>query len=1470
LRRTYDDAPWLEAVPPGQAHRAPWWVAWLALAAPLVLASLWLADSLSVRKAYLRRRKPEFPPLHMDLLADALSQAQRGAAFFHRIGQRLQRRTARVTDRLDLDATVRATVAEGGMMVKPVYARTRAAPDYLVLIERRGAGDQDFERLRAMVLRLKDLIALEIYSYQTEPSMLEPDGGGRAVPIERLIAAHPDHRLLVLGSGAEFLDPVTRAPLAGPAKLMHWERRALLTPVPLAEWAQEEFALARELTLPVGRATPEGLSSLAELLGLEGIEDDELLNPSGDGMARALPDVLRIRPQRFLYNEAPDDRPIAQIIQDLRNYLDPAAFDWLCATAVYPAVQWDLTLYLGVALPERLGGDARLDPLYREDRIGALTQLPWLREGLMPNWLRRALIEAMTPERATEVREALRRLIEAARSSGDPAHDESVRMRILREAPKDRLTPDELFEDDVLLDFMARGKIEDFELPQQSLLDRLVPKEWRQRFGVPEAVMLGVCGVWAGAAYAMAPRAADGALVTGAWLPLIAIMIGGALAYALTHAGPTYLAMRATAERLAPTGLAFAGSVAIQAFAAPIVLTGLGSAVSAIGDGSQATSPIWAPLSLLLIIAWLSLVPLARWLAERAGVYGAPPKGGWLRRLFGALCELALVTAVTAVALVLIDGRIPAADARAVAKGVLGAAGVALFSLGFLAARYAPEQLPPPRKKTVEARADYWGGLTKAALALAPIAPAIFLAAHLGATHAQLPMIIENGSVIARPGEAEVTTATPDGKFFALGGADGRVRVLGSDAPQRVLTTISRQESSVVSLALRQSPAKRLIIAVATKDGPVRLYDAIDGSLVEDTGVRSAGTPPLVALGDDGGWAIAFEGNDGVANITISGQAPTQLVGGPVTALSALRGASYAFGLLSGDVRLLDASRSSPRQASGSSSTAHGAVRSIESTPDYRHPRIIYQDGFVRELIGEATGSPILRDIGPDQRLALGPAVEWRAASQDAKGQVNPAAANAPDAQTQGRPSLEALQDAQGPVKSHATIARDALMQGRPLSDPCGYALGGSALETSNLADLFAQLQSQSAASAAARETRLIIGCTILANLPNVSDPGERQREIAVAIESFRQAPMSPLTSVLLARAHVMQGQLEFARLNLQQALALSGATTRCPSVVTTQFPPGNRDALASQIYVEIARTRFAYTGALRIGTLAFDSLADLYDRTIDQVDAARPENLRDSEADLRCAIYLNFDNIEARLTLGHIYLRLGAEPSQGPQLDRAPYPKAEQVLQYFTGRRTGFVGGIAEGLYLASLRYTLTQQQALLSKSRGRSTTDRTFLRDGELAVSYASRAFILTQRPLYRRQVCRAQIMFGQTGEQRFCAAFNEGPDRAETLLEEGMYWLRRGQREARTEDRLGSWSRAIQAFNTGAAEMRSGQVVASQSPSLPPTISLGDLLLFGQRYVLACRGISSDDTSRTAPEVKEYFFLSGIPSACGGRPS
>ena len=613
--------PWRTPPPNPAAQPAPGWLPWLSLGLPLAFA-LWFARRLFLKSAYLRRRTPRVPPLHTELVSDVGSRIIYPASLFQRAAQRLLVRTPRSSAHIDIDATVKATLDGGGMMVAPVFAEARLRPAYLVLIERNAMGDQESRRLRQLVSRIEDLVDLDVFYFQTEPSEVESEDGGRRWPIEYLQTSYPDHRLILMGECTGLLDPVDLSASNPARKLMAWERRALLTPVSLAEWGREEFALSQALKMAVGRATPEGLVILAELLGLEGAESEAALDHRGDGLARPLPEIFRQRQQRFLFNTPPDKATVADLVRELRNYLDPAGFEWFAALAVYPAVQWDLTLYLGVELPRRPGGDAAREPLYDEGRLAALTQLPWLRSGRMPNWLRRLLIAHLPKARAQEVRAAIEKAIAAGRLK-DQAAAEAIELRIGQEQPREHTEPDRLFEDEVLVDFLAAGKREDLRATK---LSEYFDRSFWDSIGLPDLIAGGAAILYAVAGLVLATSLTGAPVHTGGWAPLWLLAVGGAAAVLVWNWRRVGGSLSEGLERAAPVGLG--------------VTLGLGATLLFEFIFDTVVPSIWSNnVNLVLFLAGVMLAAIpallgGRYLSERLGVrIFAPAAQGWKGRL---------------------------------------------------------------------------------------------------------------------------------------------------------------------------------------------------------------------------------------------------------------------------------------------------------------------------------------------------------------------------------------------------------------------------------------------------------------------------------------------------------------------------------------------------------------------------------------------------------------------------------------------------------------------------------------------------------------------------------------------------------------------------------------------------------------------------------------------------------------------
>ena len=139
-----------------------------------------------------------------------------------------------------------------------------------------------------------------------------------------------------------------------------------------------------------------------------------LARPEGDS-ARVLgsgpyPPILEEEPSFWMEHTSPEPAILWLLLNELREYLGGRTFSWLAATAVFPQLHPELTMHLGCTVKEE--GQA----IGSEDGLLALSRLPWFREGMMPDWLRGALLTSLSEELKDEVRTSLYDVLLTARS----------------------------------------------------------------------------------------------------------------------------------------------------------------------------------------------------------------------------------------------------------------------------------------------------------------------------------------------------------------------------------------------------------------------------------------------------------------------------------------------------------------------------------------------------------------------------------------------------------------------------------------------------------------------------------------------------------------------------------------------------------------------------------------------------------------------------------------------------------------------------------------------------------------------------------------------------------------------------------------------------------------------------------------------------------------------------------------------
>jgi PASTA domain len=365
-----------------------------AVLLPLLLVSVWLSWR-AIRRLQLERwrtrKKPELKRLPVKNTEDYLFID----ATFRRLSQELRRHRLLVTNALDANRTVEATVRAGGMFT-PLYGLQRLTPDYLVLIDRSNYRDQQANFDEEIIVRLKrEGVFVQHYYFDADPRILRKEEPlSPYLKLQELSALHHEHRLIIFSDGEGLINPLSGEPHRWLEMFADWPFRVILTPE--LYWGYREQALA-DMGFIVLPADEDGLAALMEFAHSGRIQSVTVDDDESD-----YPTLLLQEPQRWLSDRAPEEDVLNQLILQLRYYLGNEGFYLLAACAVYPELLWNITSYYGYHLVSKNK---------YEETFRALVRLPWMRRGRIPDWLRSRLIASLPPPRDQEIRQLLEKLL---------------------------------------------------------------------------------------------------------------------------------------------------------------------------------------------------------------------------------------------------------------------------------------------------------------------------------------------------------------------------------------------------------------------------------------------------------------------------------------------------------------------------------------------------------------------------------------------------------------------------------------------------------------------------------------------------------------------------------------------------------------------------------------------------------------------------------------------------------------------------------------------------------------------------------------------------------------------------------------------------------------------------------------------------------------------------------------------------
>lgn len=358
---------------------------------PLLILYLSKILSNSHRKKVLKREKRGAKNNLVYL------QLKAGKSMPYALGSfsRKLRRSVRVSTRLlDVAKTINATINRAGLFT-PVALYRNQAPEYLVLLDRSHYANQLAALGDTLIQRLYyEHINVHHYYYRGDPRWCYKKHGDEyiAINIETLISQHPNARLIIIGEGQGLFSDFNEKIVSWINVFNHWGCKIWLTNRP-QPWSYRESQLA-ENGFAVAPIDSGGLASIADWL--HNVQDDHANGKAapwfGGFHDHTYPSSF-LHPEEWLKKTPPRNKHqearFKTMMEQLAEYLGIDGMNLLKACAAYPELNGNLT----IALDQKLYPFEQ--PVEREQRLIRMSNLPWCNKGLMPDYIRKKLLDGM-------------------------------------------------------------------------------------------------------------------------------------------------------------------------------------------------------------------------------------------------------------------------------------------------------------------------------------------------------------------------------------------------------------------------------------------------------------------------------------------------------------------------------------------------------------------------------------------------------------------------------------------------------------------------------------------------------------------------------------------------------------------------------------------------------------------------------------------------------------------------------------------------------------------------------------------------------------------------------------------------------------------------------------------------------------------------------------------------------------------
>jgi len=300
----------------------------------------------------------------------------------------------------DVEKTVLETASCAGLpQVK--FSDRPIARSFVAFIDRRSRRDHLAEYNIRVINVLRDAgVFVEVFQFDHDPMLCRSANSGEYKGLQEIISGFSESVMLLFVEAEQIMDPAT-------GRLMRWvaffrdvPHSFLLTPPGDTDPLEFIRHQGRKGSMVHISVSPQGLIDLVKNL-TSPADKARQHTPLSEASRDSLVDFLSERPERWLQQTPPTRKDLNRLLDLMHAYFGGKDYAWVAASAVYPELHWSLTVSLKSALK-----DGKRKFVYDRELLTA-SQLPWFRQGWMPDWLRTALQLTLSAVQAQNIRREL-------------------------------------------------------------------------------------------------------------------------------------------------------------------------------------------------------------------------------------------------------------------------------------------------------------------------------------------------------------------------------------------------------------------------------------------------------------------------------------------------------------------------------------------------------------------------------------------------------------------------------------------------------------------------------------------------------------------------------------------------------------------------------------------------------------------------------------------------------------------------------------------------------------------------------------------------------------------------------------------------------------------------------------------------------------------------------------------------------